>query len=430
MIKDFLKKIVPGFAFSFYYRVLALSAALFYGFPSREMVVIGVTGTKGKSTTVNLIADILKQAGLKTGCATTYNFRIDDQEWENKTKMTMLGRFALQRLLKKMLKAGCSYAVIETSSQGVAQYRHLGINYDIGVFTNLSPEHIEAHGSFDKYREAKQEFFRHLSISKKKMIDGRLIKKISVVNLDDSYKEYFLGFQTDKQYGYTLGDGDFRDMEVILAENVSSGFQGSEFVIRGTSFRVGLLGKFNVSNSMAAISVALSQGISLNACRRALNGVRQVPGRMEVVSQDPFVLVDYAHTPDSLEKVYQNVSDFKNGRMICVLGAAGGGRDKWKRPVMGALAEKYCDEIIVTNEDPYDENPEEIINQIISGIRDKKTERIVDRRKAINQALIMAEKGDMVIITGKGCEAWIMGPKGKRFPWDDREAVRECLNNR
>ena len=426
----------------FYHWFLARLAAFIYGWPSNKMIVIGVTGTSGKSTVVNLIGQILEQAGFKVGLTTTFNFKIGDKEWENKQKMTMLGRFALQKLLKQMLKAGCQYAVIETTSQGIKQYRHLGINYDVGVFTNLSKEHIESHSSFEKYRKAKQKFFQHLSECKRKKINNKVIKKISVVNLDDENKEHFLRFKTDQQYGCTLKNSKSEILspkqyqnpkfKIIKVKDIKLTNQGSEFTVNNTRFKINLLGKFNVYNALSAICVALSQGIELNVCQKALAKIKQMPGRMEIVNKQPFtVIVDYAHTPDSLEKVYQTIrnhqSSIINHRLICVLGAAGGGRDKWKRPIMGQIAEKYGDEIIITNEDPYNEDPEQIIDQIISGIRNKKAIKILDRKKAIGKALSMARAGDMVIITGKGCEPWIMGPKNRKIAWDDRKVVKEEL---
>lgn len=430
-----LKKIIPESVFLAYHWLLACLAGFVYGCPSRKMIIIGVTGTSGKSTTVNLISRILEEAGFKVGLATTFNFKIGEKEWTNKEKMTMLGRFALQKLLKQMLKSGCHYAVVETTSQGIKQYRHLGINYDVGVFTNLSAEHIESHGNFEKYQRAKQKFFQHLSKSKKKKIGNKSINKVSVVNLDDENREHFLKFKVDKQYGYGISFNperfDNKEIEIIKAGEIRLNSNGSEFAVQGVKFALNLLGKFNVYNALAAIGVALSQNIGLNVCQSALEKIKAIPGRMEVVVKEPFtVVVDYAHTPDSLEKVYKNLKDL-NGRakLICVLGAAGGGRDKWKRPVMGETAEKYCDEIIVTNEDPYDEDPEEIVNQIISGVKNKKAARIIDREKAIQSALEAAEKGDTVVITGKGCEPWIMGPKGKKIVWDDRKTVRELLSS-
>jgi UDP-N-acetylmuramoyl-L-alanyl-D-glutamate--2,6-diaminopimelate ligase len=204
MIKSFFKKIIPARFFSFYHWFLAYLAAFFYGYPSEKMIVIGVTGTAGKSTAVNLIGKILEQAGFKVGLSTTFNFKIGEQEWENKKKMTMLGRFALQKFLKKMFQSGCHYAIIETSSEGIKQFRHLGINYDIVVFLNLLPEHLESHGGFEKYRQAKEKLFFQLTKKTRKIINGKLIEKISIVNFDDQHKEYFLKYSADQKYGFTI----------------------------------------------------------------------------------------------------------------------------------------------------------------------------------------------------------------------------------
>jgi len=454
-MKKILKKIIPKPVLRFYHWLLAYIAAFYYGYPSNKMIVVGVTGTAGKSTVVNLLCDILEQAGFKVGITTTFNFKIAGKEKINRRKMTMLGRFSLQRFLKQMLNTGCQYAIIETTSQGIRQYRHLGINYDIGIFTNLSPEHIESHGSFEKYRKAKQEFFKHISKSKRKTINNNIIQKINIVNLDDENREYFLKFNVDKKYGYTLKNSKYQILnskqyqncllrrssfgyegrakfKIIEAENIKLTEHGSEFTIDKLNFKIDLLGKFNVYNSLSAVCVALSQRIDLNVCAKALKKVKKMPGRMETIVDKPFtVIVDYAHTPDSLKKVYETIRNPKfqilNSKLICVLGSAGGGRDKKKRPVLGALAEKYCDKIIITNEDPYNENLEEIINQIVSGIKAKKFQKIIDRREAIKKALNTAQKGDVVIITGKGCEPWIMGPNGQKIAWDDRNIVKECL---
>ncbi len=436
-MKKILKKIIPKPVLRFYHWILAYMAAFYCGYPSNKMIVIGVTGTAGKSTVVNLLCNILEQAGFNVGITTTFNFKIAGKEEINKKKMTMLGRFSLQKLLKQMLRSGCQYAIIETTSQGIRQYRHLGVNYDIGVFTNLSPEHIESHGSFEKYRNAKQEFFKHISKSKRKRINNKIIKKINVINLDDENRAHFLKFNVDKKYGYGINLkpetlGLKQNLEVIKAEDIKLTNQGSEFIIDKLNFKIDLLSKFNIYNSLSAICVALSQGIDLSICQKVLKKIKCVPGRMEMVVDKPFtVIVDYAHTPDSLEKVYQTIRNHKssiiNHQLICVFGSAGGGRDKKKRPLLGALAEKYADEIIITNEDPYDEDPMEIINQIAFGIKGKKSQKVINRKEAIQKALSMAKKGDVVIITGKGCEPWIMGPNGQKTAWDDRKIVKECL---
>ena len=428
-----IKKLIPRFLFDFYHWLLAYTAAFVYGHPSRQMVVIGVTGTGGKSTVVNLIGRILEEAGYKIGWTTTFNFKIAEREWINKTKMTMLGRFALQKLLKQMVAAGCRYTIIETSSEGILQFRHLGIDYDVVVFTNLSPEHLERHGSFENYRMAKGKLFDRLS-SPHKIIDGKKIKKISVANLDDSQADYFLRFPADEYWGFTTTNNikqitnnktTNNQIKIIKAENILSDSDGSRFIIHNSRFIIHLLGEFNVANALAAIAVARSQGIGLEVCQRALAKIPLMAGRMEVVVKEPFkVVVDYAHTPDELEKVYQT---FSGKNLICVLGAAGGGRDKWKRPELGKIADQYGAEIIITNEDPYDEDPQKIIDEVASRVKNHHLYKTLDRGQAIAKALSLVKPGEVVIITGKGSEQCIMGPNGQKIPWNDKQAVKDVM---
>ncbi|MDD5625683.1 MAG: UDP-N-acetylmuramoyl-L-alanyl-D-glutamate--2,6-diaminopimelate ligase [Patescibacteria group bacterium] len=445
MLKSILKKIIPKKIFDFYYQSLALLAAFFYNQPSQKMIVIGITGTAGKSTVVNLVGRILEKAGYQCGWATTFNFKVGSKEWINKTKMTMLGRFTLQKMLKQMLAAGSKYAIIETSSEGIIQSRHLGINYDVAVFTNLSPEHIESHGGFDKYRQAKQKLFQNLT-KKHKKINGKQVKKVIIANLDDENVEHFLKFSADEKYGYTIKNLEYRiknleGVKIIKAENICLDLNNSRFQISAqggpasgwlnSKFRINLAGEFNVYNALAAICVAMSQGVSLEICQKALEEINSMPGRMEKIITHPFeVIVDYAHTPESLEQVYKTLKNSLIGdsKLICVLGAAGGGRDKWKRPKLGELAEKYCDHIIITNEDPYNENPKKIIDEIFFGIKNKNQDKIfkiIDRREAIKKALSLAQEKDVVVITGKGCEQCIMGLNNTKIFWDDKEVVKE-----
>lgn len=433
MVKKFLKKILPSFVWRFYYWSWSFLASFFYGHPSSSLIVVGITGTAGKSTVANLICRILEEAGNQVGLTTTFNFRIAGQEFENKKKMTMLGRFSLQKLLAQMKKQGCDYALIETTSQGIEQYRHWGINYDVGIFTNLSPEHIEWHGSFEKYRQAKEKLFAHLSQSSRKKIKGQIIPKIGIINLDDSSSPYFLKYEMDQKYGYGFDPLvlEIKDdnLKIVQAQDFKEEEGGLEFKFNSLVFSLGLKGDFNASNALAALTFAISQKIDLKVSQRALKSIQEMPGRMEVIARDPFqVVVDYAHTPLSLEKIYQTFFQ-ENKRIICVLGSAGGGRDKSKRPLLGALADQYADQIILTNEDPYDEDPQEIIDQIKKGIKNKKYFEILDRKQAIKKALEIAQSGDVVIITGKGCEPWIMGPRGQKIPWDDRKIVRDYLTS-
>lgn len=394
-IKEVIKKFIPDFILYWYHWKLALISVLLYRFPSKKIKVIGITGTNGKSTVAEMTSKILEEVGCKTAVLSSIRFKIGEKDWPNTLKMTMPGRFRIQKFLRQAVNSGCKYAVLEVTSEGIKQHRHRFINFEAAVFTNLTPEHIEAHAGFENYRAAKGKLFQ-------------TTKKIHIINLDDENAEYFLRFPANKKYTYGLDQGDINNRNIQL--------------------QLSLTGSFNIYNALAAICVGLSQGIDLEICKAAVEKIKGIPGRMEKVASEPFkVFVDYAFTPAALEKVYQTLRAISNKkqetRMICVLGACGGGRDKWKRPVLGEIAVQYCDKIIVTNEDPYDENPMEIIEQVANGTKGKAM-KILDRRSAIGEALKSAEPGDTVIITGKGCEPWIV-EKGKKIPWDDRQVVRE-----
>lgn len=385
-MKELIKKFIPPFLLDWYHLLLPFLGAILYRFPTRKLKVIGVTGTNGKSTVVTLTAKILEEAGFKVASLSSIKFKIGEREWGNFLKMTMPGRFKLQKFLRQAVDSGCKFAVLEVTSEGIKQHRHRFIDFDAAVFTNLTPEHIESHGSFEKYRQAKGKLFQ-------------MTKKVHIINLDDKNAEYFLQFPAQKIYTYGWERGDINT--------------------KNTPLKLRLIGDFNIYNALAAICAGLSQGVDLETCKRAVEKVEDIPGRMEVVIKEPFkVIIDYAHTPDALEKVYQAIS----GRKICVLGAAGGGRDKWKRPELGKIAAQYCDEVILTNEDPYDEPPEKILEDIAKGA--PTAQRILDRQEATRKALSLAKPGDTVIITGKGCEPWMCVEGGKKIPWDDREVVR------
>ena len=428
-IKRLIKKIVPSSLIDRYHFFWALFGALLYRFPSRKIKVIGVTGTNGKTTTTEMIAKIFEEAGYKTALLNSIRFKIGKKEKLNKMRMTMPGRFFIQRFLKKAVNAGCKFAILEVTSEGIKQYRHRFINFDTAVITNLAPEHIEAHGGFENYKRTKGKLFQ-------------ATKKVHVINLDDKNADYFLQFQAERKYLYKIKNQKSKiknkeRIKILEAKNYQSLPQGVRFFVNNEEFNLKLLGEFNVYNALAAICVGLSQGIDLKTCKRALEKMKGIPGRMETVIKRPFeVIVDYAFTPNALRKVYETLIDSKlksqNSKLICVLGACGGGRDKWKRPVLGELAAKYCNKIILTNEDPYDEDPNQILLEIKSGIPKEQipmTNLVLDRRKAIRQALKMAKAGDVVVITGKGCESSICLAGGKQIPWDDRRVAREEFNN-
>jgi UDP-N-acetylmuramoyl-L-alanyl-D-glutamate--2,6-diaminopimelate ligase len=428
-MKEKIKKFLPSFLIGWYHFFMALLGVLIYRFPSRKLKVIGVTGTNGKSTVVEMVSKILEDynppttlplasgerapAGYKVASISSIKFKIGDKEWLNTLKMTMPGRFKIQKFLRQAAETNCQYLVLEVTSEGIKQHRHRFIDFAVAVFTNLTPEHIETHGGFEKYREAKRKLFK-------------ATKGIHIINLDDENAEYFLRFPAHKKIGFTLNEMSREPFSAIKAKNIQVLQSGLKFFVDDTEFNLKLLGEFNIYNALAAICVGLSQGISLETCKKALEKIEVIPGRMEEVISQPFkVFVDYAFTPNALEKVYQTIkNNFKPKKLICVLGATGGGRDKWKRPILGKLTREYCDEVIVTNEDPYNEDPMEIINQVADGAGEK-AKKFLDRRRAISEALKIAKEGDVIIITGKGCEPWICVTGGKKIPWDDRQVVKE-----
>lgn len=413
-----IKKLIPRSVFDFfapvYHTILAYAGAAWYGFPSHSLKVIGVTGTKGKSTTVHLITKILEQTGHSVAAIGSLGYKIKDKEWPNTLKMSMPGRFRLQKFLAEVKKAGCEFVVLEVTSEGIKQKRHLGIRFDAAVFTNLHREHLESHGSFENYYHAKQELFKRT-------------KNIHVINNDDPHVRLFGDFPAQRKIFYGVRSGDMR------AENIQAQPDGSAFEVYGQHFSSKLGGEFNVMNILAAMATAAMYDIDLPTIRPVIENISEIAGRLQFMQKSPFgVVVDYAHTPDSLKAVYQALSRKQEGKLICVLGACGGGRDRWKRPEFGKIAGEYCSRIILTNEDPYDEDPEAILDEVQAGLADTakdglKVERILDRREAIGAAIKTAQAGDTVIITGKGSETSMAVAGNKKIPWSDREIVQEFL---
>ncbi|MFA5997595.1 MAG: UDP-N-acetylmuramoyl-L-alanyl-D-glutamate--2,6-diaminopimelate ligase [Candidatus Paceibacterota bacterium] len=408
-----IKKIIPRNIFRFfqpaYHYALAFTAAIIYRFPSRQIKVVAVTGTKGKTSTAEIVNALLEEAGYRTALAGTLRFKIADEEEPNMYKMTIPGRFFVQKFLRRAVTAKCDWLIIEMTSEGAKQFRHKFIDFDALIFTNLSPEHIESHGSFENYKDAKLSIMRALSESPKS-------PRTIVANADNEFSSEFLAGDVQTKSTYSLKD----------AEPYTLSKDETTFTFMGDPLLVHLSGAFNLSNILAGIAFARTLNISPEIIRRALEKFRGIRGRVERVDEGQLfdVVVDYAHTPDSLEKVYEVFQDSRN---ICVLGGTGGGRDSWKRPAMGAIASAHCDEIILTNEDPYDEDPEKIVNEIMEGIEEGSVEIIMDRRAAIAKALSLAQTGDAVIITGKGTDPYIMGANGTKTPWDDARVAREEL---
>ncbi len=394
------RRIIPRFIFNFfqpaYHYTLALLAALIYRFPSRKIKIVMITGTKGKSTTAELVNSILEAANLRTALTSTIRTKIGEKVYLNLHKMTTPGRFFLQKFLRDSVQAKCDWAIIEMTSQAVSQYRHKFIPFEALIFTGIHPEHIEAHGSFDNYLNAKLEL-------------ARTKPNIIVSNLDDPHGQKFLDYAREQKIGFKLSDP--------------------------FPYQTDLPGEFNKRNVLAAVAFARSISIPESAIETGIKNQKHVPGRMEFIDNKLgiTVVVDYAHTTGSLQGVYEAMSQSskvksQNAKLICVLGACGGGRDKWKRPEFGKIAEKYCDKIILTDEDPYDEDPQAIVADIETGIVDKsKYEIEMDRRQAIKKAISDAKMGDVVMITGKGTDPYIMRSHGQKEAWSDSRVAREEL---
>lgn len=459
-ILNLIKRLIPTKMFRalqpVYHFLLNWVAALAYGNPSDELVVIGVTGTTGKTTSVCLVAKVLEKSGYKVGYTSTALFNDGKKEWLNDKKMTMMGRFFTQKILREMVNNGCHYAIVETTSEGIRQYRHRFINYDVLLFTGLYPEHIDSHGSFENYKQAKGELFRHLEGCKKKFrdnenkvdksvsglgkIDLKRVKKVIIANGDDEYAEYFLGFWAEQKiaFGEKLGENEnSTGLEIIKATEVLSSEKGISFNALCTTFNLQLLGRFNVMNALAAISICKSQDIDEFRVKKGIEDIRGVAGRLEKidVGQDFSVIVDYAFEPNAVEKLYETVSLLPHNKIIHVLGSTGGGRDLARRPILGKLAGSNADFVVVTNEDPYDDDPEIIIDQVALGAEQagKKLNinlfKITDRKKGIEKAINLADSGDIVLVTGKGSEQAICVANGEKIEWDDRKVVKKLLQS-
>lgn len=410
-----IKKIIPKKIFKagqpIYHYSLILLGALIYKFPSKKLYVVGITGTKGKSTTVEIMNSIFEAAGYKTAMSNTIRFKIGEESKPNKYKMSMPGRFFMQKFLADAVKNNCTHAVIEITSEGSKQFRHKFIDLDSFIFTNLSPEHIESHGSYEKYRQAKLDIADNLNNKSKK-------ETVMVVNGDDVESELFLEKTADKKITYSLSDAKPFNLD-----------KGIEMRFGKTTFYSKLDGEFNVYNILAAATLADALGIPHEIIKKGIENLSEVKGRVQKINvgQEFEVVIDYAHTADSLEKLYLA---FPQKKKVCVLGNTGGGRDTWKRPVMAQIAEKYCDEIILTNEDPYDEDPQKIINEMKQAISKKPVKDILDRRTAIKTAISLAKdfgKDSVVLITGKGTDPYIMEKDDKKTPWSDFEVAKEEL---
>ncbi len=434
-LKKQLRKSVSDETVTNWHKVEATAASLWYGQPKRRLKIIGVTGTNGKTSVCHYVTQILEEAGKPTGMLTTVAISIRGKRRLNKTKMTTLTPFALHRYLKEMVAAGCEYAVIETTSHALVQQRIHGLYYQSVAFTNLSHEHLDYHKTMSAYQKAKEQLFAHQP-------------RVAVINADDAAAANFLRHKATVKFTYgildTLRPKHALPHPDISATKVKTNFDHTTFTLTTPhgekDVHLNLPGRFTIANVLAAVGICLGEGIPLEQIKKTLARLTPVEGRLEPVEAgQPFsVIVDFAHTPDALQQVYSTIRPMVQGRLITVLGSMGD-RDKTKRPILGALAARYADFVIITNEDPVTEDPTAIINEIAAGIprgrlsssQAKEGEgtwwwRIPDRREAIGKALGLAQKNDVVLITGKGGEH-VMAIGQELIPWNDVKVVKEFL---
>src|SRR6184192_987010 len=394
----------------------------FYNFPARKLKLAAVTGTNGKTTTTFLIKHICEKAGMRCGLLGTVRYEIGERVLP--AARTTPESLDLQELLSQIANAGCRRAAMEVSSHALAQERTRGIEWDVAVFTNLTRDHLDFHGTMENYFEAKAKLFRELPSQTKKKA------ATAVINIDDRYGEKLVGRLAGKIPVVTYGLGLHADFR---ASNYRTEFAGTSYQLdaRGRSYlvRVPLIGRFNVANSMAALAAATVMGVNLRAAILSLARSPQVPGRLELVpAKRQFqIFVDYAHTDDALRNVLKTLRELKPRKLIVVFGC-GGDRDRKKRPLMGRVTDELADHAIITSDNPRKENPGAIISEVEKGFRSTHYEKIVERAEAIRHAVAMAQPRDLVLIAGKGHEKY-QEFADYTIPFDDLQVARRALDD-
>ncbi len=430
--RDIVKKLVPAGLFRAIeptgHLVEAVVENIMLGFPSRGLKVIGVTGTDGKTSTSTLIMQMLRSAGYKVAMMTTISVDYGDGKGpiDNPTRLTTMGSLDLLKKMKRIQASGAEWLILETTSHALAQHRVWGVPYSVAVFTNLGHEHLDYHGTFERYRDAKRLLFKQTNANRKGL-------RVGIINADDDVAKYFAQ-DIAHPVTYGLKNGDLK------ASNVKLTPAGSRYSVKtdDTEYRIEchLPGSFNVCNSLAAVGVGRALGLNKEQIEKGIASLRSVEGRMTRVDegQNFDVIVDYAHTSESFDKIFAEVKPLVKGRMIAVFGSAGR-RDEQKRALQGKSAGKWCDVVIVTEEDDRDIDGELILQQIAGGaesagkVKEKNLFLVHDREKAVAKAIGMAKAGDMVLLLGKGHEKSILhnGPKAaelRHHPQNDNDPQR------
>ncbi|WNC12826.1 UDP-N-acetylmuramoyl-L-alanyl-D-glutamate--2,6-diaminopimelate ligase [Brevibacillus brevis] len=403
-------------------RAMAMLADRFYGSPTRELKLIGVTGTNGKTTTTHLIDKILRDRQRVTGLIGTIHMRIGDVTED--VKNTTPDALDLQKSFRRMRDVNTEYAIIEVSSHALEMGRVRGCDVHTAVFTNLTQDHLDYHKTMENYRYAKSLLFSQLGNS---YDPDRL--KTAVLNADDDASKLYATVTPARVITYGIDqEADVRATDIEITSKGTS-FTAQTFA-GSVRMNLKLMGKFNVYNALAATAVALAENVPLEAIKNSLESVPGVNGRFEAVDAgQPFaVLVDYSHTPDSLENALATVKEFAKQRIFCIVGC-GGDRDRTKRPIMARIATKYADHSVLTSDNPRSEDPQAIIDDMLAGLDEVEQERytaVVDRREAIHFAVSKAQPGDVILIAGKGHETYQI-IKDQVLPFDDREVAREAI---
>ncbi|HMQ01550.1 MAG TPA: UDP-N-acetylmuramoyl-L-alanyl-D-glutamate--2,6-diaminopimelate ligase [Candidatus Doudnabacteria bacterium] len=431
-LKNFIRQMLPTSLYKalapLYHGTIAHLANIYFGHPARELSLIGVTGTAGKSTTVIMMAHILNQTGHRTGYITTVSSFDGRTETINEHGLSMPGPWLLQKTLHNFAARGCKFAIIEATSEGLAQNRHLGMKFDAALFTNLTPAHLDSHGGFENYRQAKGRLFRELKSS-----------GFSGVNTDDPNFHFFADFPARKKFGVSTRNDKTTQtaMPILRAENIIVDDE-LHFEVSKVKFDISLKGSFNITNALLAIGAVEILGVPLKESSAALKNFGTIRGRMEAVPNDRelTIIIDYAPEPAGMEQALRAAQLVPHQRLIHVFGSTGGHRDTAKRFEFGKISAQFADTIIITNDDVYDSEPAAIAADIKAGIEqagNKKTASeiltVLDRREAIGQALELAEPQDLILLTGKGSEQFLVLPGNKRIPWDEKKLIEELLGN-
>lgn len=409
-----------------YHKLQAVVAAFYFRFPAQKLKVIGVTGTSGKSTTVELIHYLIQGAGTKCGQISGIQYRVGEKCIPNKTLRTTVRPWTTQKLLRQMVNEGCEFCVIEVSSHALDQNRLWGVAFDTAVLTNvLDNEHLDYHLNFAEYVRTKTKLFRNLNTSYRKPH----VPKISVINRDDENYDIFEEFTVDRQWSFSM-----KQAADVKAENINLKASGSEFWVQLPNHHVvvstSIVGSHNVQNLLAAIATASANGVTVDNIEKLFKEFPGIPGRLEPIDEGQrfSTIVDFSYKPSALESVLKTLKGMIDGRLIIVFGGTSS-RTRKNLKICGQLIDQYADEVVLTTDDPNNEDPKEIAAAIKSGItRDEGEDffEIEDRYEAIRYGIYIAEPGDCVLIAGRGHET-VQTIGAQKIPFDDRSVAREIL---